>query len=299
MSCFFIQNIVFCANYFISRPCIMRYKKYLTQLSQEIKLRNYSYRTLQVYTQCVEYFLKVRIKTEDRFAVIDIEFIKKVVIYLHDKGKAPKTINLYKSAIIFFTNEVLHLWIEKLSLSKEARKLPSILSQSEVQQLIWSYTNPKHKLIIQLSYGCGLRVSEVVSLRAKDVDFDRHVLIVRWWKWNKDRQIPMPNLLYHELQSLLFIKQADDFVFESERWWSLTTTTLQKLFHQWCHRIGIKKNVTFHSLRHSFATHLLEQGTDIRYVQTLLGHANIRTTQIYTHVMQPALNKIISPLDRL
>lgn len=277
----------------------MRYRKYLTQLSQEIKLKNYSYRTLQAYTQCVEYFLKSWIKTENNLNTIDRNLIKKIMLYLHDKGKSSKTINLYKSAIIFFTNEVLDLWIEKLSMSKEAKKLPSILSQSEVQQLIWSYANLKHKLIIQLAYGCGLRVSETVALRTKDIDFDRHVLMVRWWKWNKDRQIPLPNSLYDDLQSLLSIKEASSFIFESERWGMLTTTTLQKIFHQWCRRIGIKKDVTFHSLRHSFATHLLEQGTDIRYVQTLLGHANIRTTQIYTHVMQPALDRIVSPLDRL
>lgn len=277
----------------------MRYENYLIQLSQEIKLKNYSYRTLQAYTQCVEYFLKYWIKTEDKLSSIDRDLIKKVILYLHDKWKAPKTINLYKSAIIFFTNEVLSLWIEKLSMSKEAKKLPSVLSQSEVQQLIWSYTNLKHKLMIKLSYGCGLRVSEVVALRTKDIDFDRHVLTVRWWKWNKDRQIPLPYTLHSELQTLLQINNANDFIFESERWGWLTTTTLQKIFHQWCKRIGIKKDVTFHSLRHSFATHLLEQGTDIRYVQTLLGHANIRTTQIYTHVMQPTLEKIVSPLDRL
>ncbi len=277
----------------------MRYEKYLIQLSQEIKLKNYSYRTLQAYTQCVEYFLKSRIKIEDNINQIDRDLVKKVILYLHDKGKAPKTINLYKSAIIFFANEVLDLWIEKLSMSKEAKKLPSVLSQSEVQNLIWSYTNTKHTFIIQLSYGCGLRVSEVVALRTKDIDFDRHVLTVRWWKWNKDRQIPLPKSLYDDLYIHLSNKQPSDLVFESERWWALTTTTLQKIFHQWCQRIGIKKDVTFHSLRHSFATHLLEQGTDIRYVQVLLGHANIRTTQIYTHVMQPALDKIISPLDRL
>lgn len=277
----------------------MRYEYYLTKLLQEIKLKNYSYRTLQAYTQCVEYFLKSWIKKEENIQNIDRDFIKKVVLYLHDKGKAPKTINLYKSAIIFFANEVLNLSIEKLSMSKEARKLPSILSKSEVQELISSYTNTKHQLLIQLSYGCGLRVSEVVVLRSKDIDFNRHVLTIRWWKWNKDRQIPLPHTVYLILQSLLATKAANDIVFESERWWSLTTTTLQKIFHQWCQRIGIKKDVTFHSLRHSFATHLLEQGTDIRYVQALLGHANIRTTQIYTHVMQPALDKIISPLDRL
>ena len=298
--CFaFLYYITYIMRNILSKHLVMRYDNYIIKLSQEIKLRNYSYRTLQAYTQCVEYFLKQWIKTEDKIPIIDRDLVKKVILYLHEKWKAPKTVNLYKSAIMFFANEVLWLWIERLSMSKEAKKLPSVISQSEVQQLIKSYTNPKHKLIIQLSYGCGLRVSEVVALRIKDIDFDRHVLTVRWWKWNKDRQIPLPNSLYIELQSIFHTKEANNFIFESERWWALTTTTLQKLFHQWCKRIGLKKDVTFHSLRHSFATHLLEQGTDIRYVQTLLGHANIRTTQIYTHVMQPALDKIISPLDRL
>jgi len=153
--------------------------------------------------------------------------------------------------------------------------------------------------MIELSYGCGLRVSEVVNICLKDIDIDRHTLTIKQSKWQKDRQIPLPQTLLEKIWLLCQQWWKDDFMFPSQQWWKLTTHTVQLLFHQWCKRIGIKKDVTFHSLRHSFATHLLEQGTDIRYVQTLLGHANIRTTQIYTHVMQPALDKIVSPLDRL
>ena len=272
---------------------------YLMKLHNEIKIRNYSSRTLESYTQCVEYFLNYRIKTEDQIPSINRDLIKKLVIHLQSKNKAPKTVNLYKSAVIFFCNEVLHLHIDPLPLARENRKLPVILSFQEVKQLIESYTNPKHKLLIELSYGCGLRVSEVVNIHIKDIDLHRHTITIRQSKWKKDRQIPLPNTLLSKLEIIYTDSWSDDYLFPSQQWWKLTTHTVQLLFHQWCKRIGLKKDVTFHSLRHSFATHLLEQGTDIRYVQTLLGHANIRTTQIYTHVMQPALDKIISPLDRL
>jgi integrase/recombinase XerD len=231
--------------------------------------------------------------------IIDIDFIKKLVLHLQSKNKAPKTVNLYKSAVMFFCNEVLHLHIDPLPLARETKKLPVVLSVQEVRSLINAYNNPKHKLMIELSYGCGLRVSEVVNIRIKDIDFDRHTITIRQSKWKKDRQIPLPHTLLSKLEIIYNDSWSDDYLFPSQQWWKLTTHSIQLIFHQWCKRIGIKKDVTFHSLRHSFATHLLEQGTDIRYVQTLLGHANIRTTQIYTHVMQPVLDKIISPLDRL
>ncbi len=274
-------------------------QSYITKLQTEIKVRNYSFRTVESYTQCVEYFLKYRIQAEEKIQNIDRELIKKLVLHLQSKNKAPKTINLYKSSVMFFCNEVLGLHLDPLPLARENKKLPVILSFQEVKQLIDSYMNPKHKLLIELSYGCGLRVSEVVNIRIKDIDLDRHTIVIRQSKWKKDRQIPLPNTLLSKLETIYRDARSDDYLFPSQQSWMLTTHTVQLLFHQWYKRIGIKKDVTFHSLRYSFATHLLEQGTDIRYVQALLGHANIRTTQIYTHVMQPALDKIISPLDRL
>jgi integrase/recombinase XerD len=198
---------------------------------------------------------------------------------------------------MFFCNEVLRLHIDPLPLARKNKKLPVILSFQEIKQLIGSYTNPKHKLLIELSYGCGLRVSEVVNIRIKDIDLHRHTLMITDSKWKKDRQVPLPNTLLSKLEIIYNDLWSYNYLFPSQQWWMLTTHTVQLLFHQWCKRIGIKKDVTFHSLRHSFATHLLEQGVDVRYVQELLGHANIRTTQIYTHVMQPALRNIKSPLD--
>jgi len=148
-------------------------------LQNEIKIRNYSHRTLESYTRCVEYFLNYRIKTEDKLQTIDREIIKKLILHLQTKNKAPKTVNLYKSSIIFFCNEVLHIHIAPLPLARENKKLPVVLSFQEVKQLINSYTNPKHKLLIELSYGCGLRVSEVVSIHIKDLDLHRHTITIR------------------------------------------------------------------------------------------------------------------------
>jgi site-specific recombinase XerD len=156
-----------------------RIQPYHTKLTNEIKLRNYSYRTQESYGRCVDYFLKYRIKEEKNIVTIDRELIKKLILHLQNKNKAPKTVNLYKSAIMFFANEVLHLHIDPLPLAREARKLPSILSLQEIKQLIDSYTNPKHKLIIELAYGCGLRVSEVVRIQIKDIDLYRYTITIR------------------------------------------------------------------------------------------------------------------------
>lgn len=272
---------------------------YIKKLQDEIALRNYSRRTMKSYTQCVEYFLKYWVEIEANIKIIDRDLIKKVVLHLQKKWKAPKTVNLYKSAIMFFCNEVLCLWLEELPLAAQARKLPTILSWQEIENLISSYINQKHKLIIELAYGCGLRVSEVVNIKISDLDIDRDTLMIRNSKRAKDRQVLLPQKVLLRLEAIYEQKWWNDYVFESQRWWKLTTHSLQKIFHQWCKRIGMKKKATFHSLRHSFATHLLENGTDIRYVQELLGHASIKTTQIYTHVMRKDLLNIQSPLDEI
>jgi site-specific recombinase XerD len=156
-----------------------RIQSYRTKLANEIKLRNYSYRTQESYGRCVDYFLTYRIREEKNIVTIDREFIKKVILHLQTKNKAPKTVNLYKSAIMFFCNEVLHLHIDPLPLARETRKLPTILSLQEIKQLIDVYTNPKHKLIIELAYGCGLRVSEVVRIQIKDIDLYRDTITIR------------------------------------------------------------------------------------------------------------------------
>ena len=147
-----------------------------------------------------------------------------------------------------------------------------------------------------MAYGSGLRVSEVIALKIKDVNLDELTIHLKEAKGKKDRLTIFPEKLKDKIRNLIAGKEKNDYVFESERSGKLTERTAQKIFKQALQRAGIKKEATFHSLRHSFATHLLENGVDVRYVQELLGHTNIRTTQIYTHITNPGLKNIKSPL---
>ena len=246
---------------------------------------------------CVDIFLKWYNKDPNQIVHEDII---QFTVYLQSKDKAPKTINLYKDAIKHFVANILKKTdFPPIKLSKEPRRLPVILSTKEVKRLLEVIINPKHKLLLWLSYGAGLRVSEVIALKIKDIDLDRSIIHIKWAKGQKDRITIFPDSIHTLFLQVTWWHISDDYVIISERWGSITTRTAQHVFYQATQKADIKKDVSFHTLRHSFATHLLEQGTDVRYVQELLGHSNIRTTQIYTHVMQPALQKIKSPFDTL
>lgn len=268
----------------------------IEKFSRELQLKWLSSRTLSIYTKCVWFFLKHWVKSIDNIDKIDRDMILDFVLFLQKKDKAPKTINLYKNSIVSFCKLVLDKNIEHIYLSKVTRKLPVILSHNEILDIINSVRNHKHKLMLQVAYGSWLRVSEVVRLKIKDIDFAQNFIHIKSAKWMKDRITILSDKIKNDL--LLFCKNRhlNSYVFPSEMWWNLSTISLQKIFHRAIKNVWIKKEATFHSLRHSFATHLLENGTDIRYVQSLLGHANIRTTQIYTQVTNPALQNIQSPL---
>ena len=151
--------------------------------------------------------------------------------------------------------------------------------------------------MITLAYGAGLRISEVMDLRVRDMLLDELTLHIKEAKGKKDCITLIPEKLKEDLRSLIAGKEGGDYVFASERGGKLSERTAQKVFERALHAAHITKPATFHSLRHSFATHLLENGVDIRYVQELLGHANIRTTQLYTQVTNPSLKNIKSPLS--
>ncbi len=267
---------------------------YLVELGRELKHRNYSPRTIEIYSNCVRFFLKylkwdVSIITRDKI----IDFI----LDLQSKNRAPKTLNIYKESIKFFVREILKKDINiDIRLSKEPKKLPIVLSHDEILSIIKNISNKKHKTMVSLAYSSWLRVSELVSLRVKDIDLASLSIHIKSAKGQKDRVTIFSNKLLDDISYFMINKDWKDYLFESERWWKLTNRTAQVVFLRWLKNARIKKEATFHSLRHSFATHLLENGTDIRYVQSLLGHANIRTTQIYTQVTNPAIKNIQSPL---
>lgn len=268
-------------------------QNYLLDLERELKYRNYSSRTIEVYTTCVTFFLKY-IKND--ISKITKDNIIDFIFHLQSKNKAPKTINLYKEAIKFFIKEVLKMNLDfDIKSSHEAKKLPIVLSNQDIIKIIEVTNNLKHKLLLSLSYASGLRVSEIVNLKVGDISLDELTIHIKWAKWNKDRITVFSQKLKNDLWKNILYKEKNDYLIESERWWKLTERTAQIIFKNAMKKAWIKKDASFHSLRHSFATHLLENGTDIRYIQELLWHSSIKTTQIYTKVMNPNLKNIKSP----
>lgn len=267
---------------------------YVHQLSRELQQRNYSPRTVEIYSNCLGAFLKW---LEYDVSKINREKVIDFILYLESQGRAPKTINLYKEVIKFFCSQILKLSVYfDIKLSKQPRKLPVVLSRQEIQKILDSVFNMKHKTLLALAYGAGLRVSEVVRLAVWDVNVDKKILHIKSAKWQKDRITILPEKLLGEIKMLMEGKKYEDPLFHSEQGGALHSRTAQHIFQDAFLRSGVQKKASFHSLRHSFATHLLENGTDIRYIQKLLGHSSIKTTQIYTQVSTHNLQNIQSPL---
>lgn len=267
----------------------------------EMKLRNYSRRTMKAYLGCLRgYFLygrgELRLR-EEELSVWNQERVRSFLILKIDVGKSSSTVNVYLNSILFLYREVLKV-VGKVDLKfgKREQRLPVVLSHGEIVRMLEGTANFKHRLMLAVAYGAGLRVSEVVNLRVRDLDFEGGLITVRQGKGNKDRVTVLPEKVVGDVRKLITGHEMGDFVFGSSRGGKLSTRSAQKVFEQALRRAGIGKMATFHSLRHSFATHLLEHGVDVRYVQELLGHSNIRTTQRYTHVSRKAIEGIESPL---
>lgn len=267
---------------------------YLKKLEDELRLRNYSPRTIKSYMGCVAEYLRVKQVNLD---LVDIDFIKQYLLTKIDRGMSSQTVNQSLQAINFFCWNILKFRGKiDIKFAKTPSKLPIVLSRDEIQSILATISNEKHSLIVALAYSGGLRVSEVTNLKIKDINLAELTIHIKGAKGNKDRITILPVKLVQNIEKLILNKELNDFVFSSERGGKLTERTAQKVFENALKKSEIQKEVTFHSLRHSFATHLLENGVDVRYVQELLGHANIRTTQLYTKVTNPSLKNIKSPL---
>jgi integrase/recombinase XerD len=267
----------------------------LERVRDNLRLRNYSRRTIDSYLFCLkDYCTYAKQINKDP----DVALIRRFLMEKLDGGQSSQTVNVNLQAIKYLYREILKSPLDiDIRFAKTASKLPVVLSREEISDIIGSISNSKHKLLISLSYASGFRVSEAVNLKVADINLNELTIHIKGAKGNKDRITIFPEKLQDEIRNMIAAKNMDDFVFASERGGKLTQRTAQKIFENALKKSGIKKDATFHSLRHSFATHLLENGVDVRYVQELLGHSNIRTTQIYTKVTNPALKQIRSPLD--
>jgi len=266
----------------------------LEKTDRLLRLRNYSPKTRKAYLLYIKDYIRFAKKSgiKDKQKAIEDFLLDK-----HKSKQSPQTINLALNAVKFLYVEVLKN-PQKIDLkfAKRSKKLPIVLSRAEIERIIEVTDNPKYKLMISLGYACGMRVSEVTKLQVADLDIAELVVHIKGAKGKKDRISVLPEKLQDDLRNIIAGKKVYDFIFPSNRGGRLTTTSLQKMFRKSLAKAKISKPATFHSLRHSFATHLLENGTDVRYVQELLGHSNIRTTQIYTQVTNPKLKNIKSPL---
>jgi len=270
----------------------------LQKLQTELKIRGFSEQTIKAYSLHNKKFLEF-IKKEP--VSVETEDIKKYMAHLiSDKGHKPSSVSLAMSSLKFLYDEMMEKNLfAAIKLPKLENKLPTVLTKDEMKQLINSISNIKHKLLVKMLYSSGLRVSECVNLKVIDLDFKERFGIVRQGKGKKDRNIVLSESIIDDLKSYLEEKNNDsEYVFDVKSK-AMSVRQAQKIVTNAAKKAGIKKRVFCHALRSSFATHLLESGTDIRIIQELLGHANLATTQRYTKVSREQLRKVRSPLDDL
>ena len=277
----------------------VKIQHYIDLMDEEMRLRDYSPKTRKSYRACVmDYFDSCRcgLNCTCDPCMCNTGGIKKHLLRKQNNGAAAQTVNLHLNAIKFFYREIVKNQNEiDIKFAKCSSKVPTVLSRNEIKKIIDSISNVKHRLMIALAYGAGLRVGELISLKVCDLDIPKLTLRVKKSRGVKDRVTVFSKKLQDDLRSAIAGKNPDEYVFVSNRGGQLTERSVQKVFKNALNNSGIKKTATFHSLRHSFATHLLESGVDIRYVQELLGHANIRTTQVYTKVTNTKIRNIKSP----
>lgn len=263
-------------------------------LEKELRIRNYSRKTAESYVFYNQQFLQFCEKDPRE---INTDDIKNYLDFLASKYSV-STVSVAYNALLFYYKTIWHRhFFINLPHPRKEKHLPVILSKQEVTRLISCTANPKHNCILSILYGTGVRVSELTHIKMRDIDLDRMLLRVFQGKGKKDRVTILPQFLKKILSIQGRLKIPADYLFTNGRGGRLTEATIQKIVAQAAARAGIAKDISPHTLRHSFATHLLENGTDIRYIQELLGHSKLQTTQIYTHVANNNLQNIKSPLD--
>ena len=273
----------------------------LTQFRKWMKHKRYSESTINTYADSVKQFLMY-------YSSRDIKSLNNddMVEYVHEHIVKNKLSFSYQNQLVngvklFFREvEKSKIELDKLQRPRREHKLPNVLSKEEIKAILEAPKNQKHSAMLSLIYACGLRRSELLNLKPADIDSNRKLLIIRNAKGRKDRIVPISDKLIEMLRDYYTKYKPEVWLFEGQNAGEqYSETSLQKVLKQTLISAGIKKPITLHWLRHSYATHLLESGTDLRYIQELLGHKSSKTTEIYTHVSTKSLQNIKSPFDEL
>lgn len=272
----------------------MEINEFLKKLETEIKISKLSEYTLKNYLDFNKQLLNHSQKNPEQITQDDVKY------FLADKmsSRASASNILFLASIRFaYLNILGKDPTAGVKRPKKENKIPVVLTKQEVLQLIDSAETIKSKFILQLLYSSGLRVSEIVNLKPADLDFNQNIGWVRSGKGKKDRMFIISQKLSKKLHKYISKNSENQFLFSKEK--PLTTRNIQKIVQNTTRKANINKDVHPHTLRHSFATHLLEDGTSIRVIQQLLGHASLNTTQIYVHISASEIKKVKNPLDSL
>jgi site-specific recombinase XerD len=295
---------VFHSYSFLELKILFRKEKAMGRLRDKMKkdmeLKNLSERTIETYLKCVKNFVSHYGKSPE---AIEHNGIREFLYYLLKvKNASQATINQHYSALKFFYQTTLGRDWDALKIprSRRIKKLPVVLSKEEVRAVLREIQNLKYKALLMTIYSGGLRLGEAIKLKVADIDSQRMMIRVCQGKGNKDRYTLLGERALKVLRIYWKLHRPKDWLFPSyKKDRPIGPSSVQKVFHEAVIKTRIKKRASVHTLRHSFATHLLEEGVEIPYIQNLLGHSDSRTTSIYLHVARKKVSQVISPIDLL
>ncbi|MEC4005931.1 tyrosine-type recombinase/integrase [Flavobacterium sp. SUN052] len=268
--------------------------------TEQIQLMGYSPNTLRTYTVEFNQFLNYLNDNSARTCT-SFQVRNYLLFCMNDLKLSESSIHSRINAIKFYYEKVLFrdkIFVE-IPRPKKPLQLPKALNVNEIKKIFEATTNLKHNTMLKMCYGMGLRLSEIINLKISHIDSKTMQVLVARAKGKKDRYVNLPESILDQLRSYYLEYKPKEYLFEGQYGGQYSARAVQLVFKNSLHKSNVNKKVGIHSLRHSFATHLLENGTDIRFIQDLLGHNDIKTTFIYTHVTDKSLRKIISPLDNL
>jgi integrase/recombinase XerD len=273
----------------------------IEKFKQWLRSKRYSESTITTYSEALKSFLifyreksVVEINNED-VIIYNNEYILKNNLSASYQNQTVNAIKLY-----FMTVRETKIEVDKIHRPKRAKLLPNVLSKEEIKLILNAHSNIKHKMMLSLIYSCGLRCGELLALQPVHIDSLRNIVLLKNSKGKKDRIVPLSTKILEMLRDYYKVYKPKRYLFEGQTiGLQYDARSLQLILKQALQKTGIKKPATLHWLRHSYATHLLESGTDLRYIQELLGHSSSKTTEIYTHVSTKSIQQIKSPFDDL
>ncbi len=271
--------------------------KYLQLYSEELTRKGFRKNSIENYVSCVSVFLHQLNNKVTKPSEINEQDIKDFL----RSFKTHNTQRAYHSAIKCFYKYVVKQpnKFKYIEYCKRDRRLPIVLSQEEIKAIFDACINLKHKTILYLLYSCGLRISELINLKIKDIDSTRSVIYIRDAKGGKDRQVPLHEKLLNQLRSYYKMYKPIDYMFNGQESNMYSEASVRQFINKYAVVAGIKKNVTPHLFRHSCFTNMVEGGVDTSIIQKIAGHSNIKTTHLYTHISSTVINKVYNPISAL